>query len=168
MLRSLALLCWCVAAVPAFSGEASRKAPLPPELSWHGKSEGLVVAASDPWVTPAEAAGFERTPRYDATVAWIRKLATAAPELKLVSLGKSPEGRDIWMVVASREGAATPKALRAAGKPVLFVQAGIHSGEIDGKDAGLMLLRDITVKKTRSTLLEKASLLFVPILNVDG
>jgi murein tripeptide amidase MpaA len=168
MLRSLALFSWCIAVVPAYSGEASRRAPLPPELPWHGKSEGLAVGASDPWVTPAEAAGFERTPRYDATVAWIRKLAAAAPEIKLVSLGKSPEGRDIWMVVASREGVTTPKALRAAGKPVLFVQAGIHSGEIDGKDAGLMLLRDMTVKKVRSALLDGASLLFVPILNVDG
>ncbi|HET7745680.1 MAG TPA: M14 family metallopeptidase, partial [Vicinamibacteria bacterium] len=46
--------------------------------------------------------------------------------------------------------------------------AGIHAGEIDGKDAGLMLLRDMTVKGTRRALLDRANWLFMPILNVDG
>ena len=72
------------------------------------------------------------------------------------------------MVIASRERAFTPEALRATGKPTLLAQAGIHAGEIDGKDAGLMLLRDMTVRGTRKDLLDRANLLFIPILNVDG
>jgi hypothetical protein len=72
------------------------------------------------------------------------------------------------MVVASKERAFTPDALRRTGKPVLFAHGGIHSGEIDGKDAGLMLLRDMTVGRRRRDLLDRASFLFVPILNVDG
>ena len=60
-------------------------------------------------------------------------------------IGRSAEGRDIWMVIASREGAATPEGLRRNGRPILLAHAGIHSGEIDGKDAGMMLLRDMTV-----------------------
>jgi hypothetical protein len=58
--------------------------------------------------------------------------------------------------------------MRASGKPILLAQAGIHAGEIDGKDAGLMLLRDMTVRGTRHDLLEHCQLLFIPILNVDG
>ena len=50
----------------------------------------------------------------------------------------------------------------------MLAQAGIHSGEIDGKDAGLMLLRDMTVRGTRRDLLQQVNLLFVPILSVDG
>jgi hypothetical protein len=88
--------------------------------------------------------------------------------VSLLSLGKSPEGRDLWLVVASAEGAQTPEALGASGKPILFAQAGIHSGEIDGKDAGLMLLRDMTVRGTKRQLLAGANLLFLPIFNVDG
>ena len=53
------------------------------------------------------------------------------------------------MVVASKERAFTPEALRRSGKPTLLAQAGIHAGEIDGKDAGLMLLRDMTVRGTQ-------------------
>src|SRR5262249_14279788 len=45
---------------------------------------------------------------------------------------------------------------------------GIHAGEIDGKDAGLMLLRDIAVTKSRAGLLDGAVILFMPIYNVDG
>lgn len=153
---------------PISQMEAARRAVLPPELPWHGKSLALVASPLDPWITPAEAAGFERTPSYDDTLAWLKRAAAAAPELQLVSLGTSAEGRDIVMVVASKEHARTPQALAANGKPTLFAQAGIHAGEIDGKDAGLMLLRDLAVRGTRRALLERANLLFVPILSVDA
>ena len=143
-------------------------APLPPAPPWDGKSQALIVSGDDPWVTPAERTGLTATPGYDETVAWLQRLVTAAPQLSMVSLGVSPEGRDIWMVIASAEGAFTPAALKATGKPTLLAQAGIHAGEIDGKDAGLMLLRDLTVRGTRARLLKGANFLFVPILSVDG
>ena len=147
----------------------SEVAPLlPPLVEWHGKSESLVLDPGHPWATPFERLRLVGTPRYEETVAWLRKLVAASPELRLVTLGKSPEGRELWMVIASRERAFTPQALKAAGKPSLLAQAGIHAGEIDGKDAGLMLLRDIAVRKTKSHLLDQANLLFVPIFNVDG
>ncbi len=141
---------------------------LPPALPWRGRSEGLLLAPGHPWATPFEASGATRTPSYDETLAFLRRLAAASPELGLVSLGKSGERRDVWMAIAARGGAATPEAVRRLGKPVLLVQAGIHAGEIDGKDAGLMLLRDALATKTRAALLDQVSLLFIPILNVDG
>ncbi|HEY6548087.1 MAG TPA: M14 family metallopeptidase, partial [Vicinamibacteria bacterium] len=147
---------------------ASREAILPPELPWSGKSRDLVRPASDPWATPAEQSGLTATPRYEETVAWLRRLVAASSVLDMVSLGKSPEGRDLWLVIASKERAFTPEALRAAGKPTLFAQAAIHAGEVDGKDAGMMLLRDLTVGGTKRALLDRANFLFVPIFNVDG
>ena len=144
------------------------QAVLPPEIPWKGKSLSLALAPADRWVTPAEQARFERTPRYDETIAYLKRLVAAAPELRLVSLGKSPDGREVWMVIASKERAFTPEGLRATGKPTLFAQAGIHAGEMDGKDAGLMLLRDMTVRGTKRALLDRANFLFVPILSVDG
>jgi murein tripeptide amidase MpaA len=152
---------------PADSAAASEPV-LPPLIPWAGKSRALVLQKNDPWITPAEKSEFRLTPSYDDTVEWLRKLCAAASELKMISLGKSPEGREIWMVVASREKLFTPEALRKTGKVTVFAQAGIHSGEIDGKDAGLMLLRDMTVHGTKRDLLEHANFLFVPIFNVDG
>lgn len=158
----------CSAPSPSFAGNASEMAILPPALPWDGASRALVAATDDPWITPAEQSGFELTPSYDATVAWLRKLVAAAPELEMMSLGKSALGRDLWLVIASAEGAFTPKALQRSGKPTLLAQAGIHAGEIDGKDAGLMLLRDLTVSGKKRRLLDGANLLFVPIFNSDG
>jgi hypothetical protein len=141
---------------------------LPPEVPWDGASRALVVSADDPWVTPCEQSGLTRTPRYDETISWLNRLCDATRQLNMVSLGRSPEGRGMWMVVAATDGASTPEALHTNGRPTLFAQAGIHSGEIDGKDAGLMLLRDMTVRGTKNELLEGANLLFVPILSVDA
>jgi hypothetical protein len=141
---------------------------LPPLQSWTGKSELLVVAEDDPWITPAERTGLMATPDYDETISWLRKLVSAAPELEMISIGKSLQGRDFWMVIASSKGTFTSEGLSATGKPLLLAHSGIHSGEIDGKDAGLMLLRDMTVAEKRKELLANANFLFIPILNVDG
>lgn len=141
---------------------------LPPVQVWTGKSESLVATADDPWVTPAERSDLSTTPGYDETFTWLRKLVEAAPGLEMISIGTSLQGRDIWMVIASAEQAFTAQAMIDTGKPLLLAHSGIHSGEIDGKDAGLMLLRDMTVAAKRKELLEKANFLFIPILNVDG
>jgi Zinc carboxypeptidase len=155
--------------VPALAqADARRESILPPERPWAGKSRAFVRPPGDPWATPAEKSGLTASPRYDETVAWLRKLVAAASTLQMVSLGQSPEGRDLWLVVASKERAFTPESLRATGKPTLFAQAGIHAGEIDGKDAGMMLLRDLSVGGSSRALLDRANFLFVPIFNVDG
>jgi hypothetical protein len=163
---SLPLL-WLLAPAPAGGGEAARRALLPPAPAWSGASEALAVDGRDPWATPAERAGFAQTPSYEETVAFLRRLAAESPDIRVVSLGTSPEGRDLVMAVASQARPADPAALRASGKPILLAQGGIHSGEIDGKDAGLMLLRDIA-RGRKQDLLAGAHLLLVPILNVDG
>ena len=141
---------------------------LPPLQEWTGKSEQLMVAADNPWVTPAERTGLRATPAYDETVSWLQKLVAAAPELQMVSIGKSLQGRDLWMVIACADQVFDAADIHATGKPLLIAHAGIHSGEIDGKDAGLMLLRDMTVAGKRKELLANANFLFIPILNVDG
>jgi murein tripeptide amidase MpaA len=159
-------------ALPFFDSDAASvpnsTAILPPLPPWAGATRALIVPSGDPWITPAEKAALTMTPSYDETVTWLRQLVAKAPQLKLVSLGRSDEGRDVWMVIVSKERAFTPGALKKSGKPILLAQGGIHAGEIDGKDAGLMLLRDLTVRGTRKELLERVNLLFVPIFNVDG
>ncbi|MGN6186909.1 MAG: M14 family metallopeptidase [Thermoanaerobaculia bacterium] len=147
---------------------SAQTAILPPEIPWNGASRALMVPASDPWVTPSEKNALKTTPRYDETIAYLKRLVAASPNLRMVSLGKSPEGRDVWMVIASKEKAFTPDAIKRTKKPLVFAQAGIHAGEIDGKDAGLMLLRDMTVRGTKRELLDGANFLFVPMFNVDG
>ncbi|MEM9556317.1 MAG: M14 family metallopeptidase [Acidobacteriota bacterium] len=162
-----------VAPAAADSEPSTIEAILPPAVPWDGASRSLALpaASDDPWLTPSERSGLRTTPGYDETVDYLRRLTAAAPELSMVSLGTSGEQREIWMVIASKDGDLTPEAMARRGKPIVLAQAGIHSGEIDGKDAGLMLLRDLTVRAEetgRGALLDDVQLLFVPILNVDG
>ena len=153
--RLLAASLLCAAPVAA---QQPRSAPLPPVLPWSGASEQLVAASTDPWITPAERAGFETTPSYAETRAWLDRLVAASPLLRIETFGSTAQGRELYFVRASKSG---------ANKPVVLVQAGIHSGEIDGKDAGLMLLRDIALRG-KGALLDNADLVFVPIFNADG
>ncbi|MFN3229504.1 MAG: M14 family metallopeptidase [Asticcacaulis sp.] len=135
---------------------------LPPVLPWKGKSEALMVKAGDPWITPSETTGLTASPSYDETVAFARKMADASPLLRLEVFGRSPEGRELVALVASKDGETLDPA-----KPRLLIQAGIHPGEIDGKDAGFMLLRDIAFKG-KAALLDRVNVVFVPIFSVDG
>ncbi|WP_144211879.1 M14 family metallopeptidase [Shewanella donghaensis] len=140
---------------------------LPPLPIWQGASEALIQPATHQWATPFEQNGLTTSPNYHDTHQWLTKLVDSSNLLQQVSIGKSPQGRDIWMIVASKEGAATATALSDNNKPTVLVQAGIHSGEIDGKDAGMMLLRDMS-HGDKKALLDKVNLLFVPILSVDA
>lgn len=155
LLPAFALLCASLCASTAIAQVA---APLPPTLPWQGASEKLIAKSGDPWITPIEQTGFVDTPDYAATRAWLDKIDAASDLISIESFGTSAQGRPLYFVKASKGG---------AGKPVLLVQAGIHAGEIDGKDAGLMLLRDIAFKG-KGALLDSVDLVFVPIFNVDG
>jgi hypothetical protein len=124
-------------------------------------------APAGAWLTPAEAAGFEATPDYEETLAFLRRVAARLPEMQLTTFGRSAAGRPLPLVIVSRERAFTPEAARRLAKPVVLVQNGIHPGEIDGKDASLMILRDLALGRRRE-LLDDATLLIVPIYNVDG
>lgn len=140
---------------------------LPPAPVWHGASESLVAKADNPWITPAEKMRLLDSPGYDETIAWLRKLADASPLIDLQEFGRTPQGRPLYVVIATKENFSTPAALRTSGKPTVLAQAGIHSGEIDGKDAGMMLLRDIAFGG-KDALLDHANFLFVPVFNADG
>ena len=122
----------------------------------------------DKWLTYYEKSGFKATPRYDETIQYCRDLEKASPWIKVTSLGKSPQGRDIIMVIASTEKTFDPKKASTSKKATVLIQNGIHAGEIDGKDACLMLLRDIAITKTKAALLDHVNLLIIPIFNVDG
>jgi len=132
-------------------------------------------AAPDPspagadWRTPAEIGDYRTTPREAETIAYLRRVQKAAPgRVRLETCGKSGEGRDLYIVVVSKDGAFDPAAIHRQGRPIVLVQNAIHAGEMDGKDASLALLRDIAVTRSRAALVDKAVLVFIPIYNVDG
>ncbi len=120
------------------------------------------------WQTHAEQTNYRETPRYDATIAYSKRLAAATTLIRFESFGKSGEGRDLPLLIAATDDTFNPAAAKASGKPVILIQACIHSGEPDGKDAGLALLRDIAIRKVHPDLLRNVVVLFIPIYNTDG
>ena len=120
------------------------------------------------WITPAEHSQYRTTPDYEQTMLYLRRLESASDWIRISSYGKSGQGRDLPLVVVSKDRDFEPRAARARGKPIVLVQNGIHAGEIEGKDACLALLRDMTVLKRRASLLDGVTLLVLPIFSVDA
>ena len=120
------------------------------------------------WRTHAESTDYRETPNYSDTVAFARRLAHASSIIEYQSFGFSGEGRELPLLIASETGAFTPGAAHAQGKAIVLIQACIHAGEPDGKDAGFALLRDIAITKSAAGILNNVVLLFMPIYNTDG
>lgn len=144
---------------------AAEFAHLPPLEPWNGLSQQLLLQTDD--LTPAEQTQLRSTPNFAETHAYLEKLAQRSKHLNLRTIGQSSQGHELYMLVASWEGIHQAAAVQANGKPTILFQAGIHAGEIDGKDAGLLLMRDIVLGKELG-LLKKVNILFIPMLSADG
>ena len=136
----------------------------------------LVVPACDRTPTPAptlvtvaEQSGFARTGRYEEVEALCAAFERTWPaQVRCVEFGRSPENRPLLALVASSDGVIDPAAARERGRPVVLMQGGIHAGEIDGKDAGFLALRQALEGTAAGGALARVTLVFVPVFNVDG
>jgi len=121
------------------------------------------------WRTPAEIDDYHTTPDYSTTVEYLERIAAAYPgTVRIENFGQTGEGRNLKIVIASKDGLFDPATIRASGRAILLVQNSIHAGEMDGKDACLALLRDIVRNPDRAKLLENVVLVFIPVYNIDG
>ena len=126
-------------------------------------------AQDAPLTTVSERSGFIETGRYAEVIELCDAFATRYPDaVRCETFGTTPEGRPMKVLVVSQTGAFTPETAREQGLPVTLIQGGIHAGEIDGKDAGFLALREMLEGKLAPGVLEKQVFLFVPVFNVDG
>jgi hypothetical protein len=140
---------------------------LPPLVPWHGASEKVLEDVPSDWRTPAEASEFRTTPSYAATIDFLKRLDRASSLISVREIGRTAQGRPLGLVIATRDPRHDFDSLRRSPRARVLVQAGIHAGEIDGKDAGLLLLRDIVTGR-RADVLDRSTLLFVPVYSPDG
>ena len=98
-------------------------------------------------LTTGEKTDWNETARYDEAVALSNKLAKTSPLVKVITFGTTPEGRPMTALIVSKDKAFTPEAAAKTNKAIILIQSGIHSGEIEGKDTALMLIRDMVVVK---------------------
>jgi hypothetical protein len=119
--------------------------------------------------TVAELSGFARTARYDEVERLCAAYAARWPgKVRCLEYGRTPENRPMLALVASDDGVLDPGSARERRRPVVCFQGGIHAGEIDGKDAGFVALRELLEGRAGPGALARITVLFVPVLNVDG
>jgi hypothetical protein len=117
--------------------------------------------------TRAERTNYTETSSHADVVAFLDALQRAGLPAWVGSIGKTTEGRDIPFVIASRPLVTTPAQARRLGRPIVYVQGNIHAGEVEGKEALQMLLRDL-LSSSGTGVLDSIVLVAVPIYNADG
>jgi hypothetical protein len=128
----------------------------------------MPLPPASPPLTRAEHSGYTETSRHADVVAFIEALAAQGdPRLRVTEFGQSPEGRSLPLLVLSAQGLFTPEVAHSAGLPIVLVMNGIHAGEVEGKEASLMLVRDLLAGH-HGTILEQLVLVVLPLFNPDG
>jgi hypothetical protein len=117
-------------------------------------------------LTRAERTAFRETSTYADVIAFIDSLQRLGVQMSRQELGRTNEGRVQPLLVLSRQEVSTPEQARALNRPIVYVQANIHAGEVEGKEALLALVRDLG--STRNNVLDSIVLIAVPIYNADG
>jgi hypothetical protein len=116
--------------------------------------------------TRPERTSFEETSRLEDVTAFLTALSAKSPLVRVQTFGTTEEGRPMPLVTLSNPAVSTP-ADRPAGRPVVFLLANIHGGEVEGKEAVQVLMRRLTSGDLRP-LLDRMVVVVAPIYNIDG
>jgi hypothetical protein len=117
--------------------------------------------------TRAEATNYEETSSYDDVIRIVNGIVSSSPLAKQESFGKTEEGRSLPLLILSDPPMASPEAAQRLRRPIVFIQANIHGGEVEGKEASLILARRL-VSGDLKPLLRQLVVLIAPIYNADG
>ncbi|MFM8313299.1 MAG: M14 family zinc carboxypeptidase, partial [Deltaproteobacteria bacterium] len=132
-----------------------------------------LFAADKSLKTLAEVSKFKETGHYVEAERLCKAFANRFPtQVECVTFGTTPEGRKMRaLVIADSKRGLFPGWVKKKKRHVVYFQGGIHAGEIDGKDAGFWLIRQMLEKEANPKLIEalkNVTLVFVPVFNVDG
>ncbi|MDX2268332.1 MAG: M14 family zinc carboxypeptidase [Bryobacter sp.] len=159
---------WLAAAMGAQPLAKNASVWVTPEMQAAKSLAESTARAPKDLLTVAEKTNWQETGTYEECVAFYRELARRSPYARLIDIGASPQGRRMYALVASKDRAFAQAEVKATGKPVILLQNGIHSGENGGKDAAMMLLRDILVTKHWEKLLDQTVILSIPVFSLDA
>ncbi|HEX9004458.1 MAG TPA: M14 family metallopeptidase, partial [Blastocatellia bacterium] len=127
----------------------------------------MAKTQNDSLKSRAELTNYEETSRYEDVVRFIAELQKRTDKLRVESFGKSSEGRVLPLMIFADPPISQPREASTSGKPIVFIQANIHAGEVEGKEAMLHLSRRLATGDLKP-LLAKLIILVAPIYNADG
>ena len=117
--------------------------------------------------TRAERTDYIETSRYDDVITFLDTVAKGSSLVHVTRFGYTFEGRSLPLAIVGRIGNATPQAVRSSGRLRVYIQANIHAGEVEGKEAAQILVREIASGK-HAQWMDSMVLLIAPIYNADG
>lgn len=118
-------------------------------------------------ITVPEKTEFVKTSAYNDVVNFLDNLRSRSNDIHVFSMGESLEKKTIPVAALSRPAVRSAGEARASGKPVIYIQGNIHAGEVEGKEATLMSMREILLGD-KAHLLDNQIILFAPIYNTDS
>jgi len=125
------------------------------------------IAGQPAFLTVAESSDFKSTSNYNDVMSFIEKLKKSSKYIRVESIAKSVEGRDVPLLIIGKPLPKSPAQLVNDKRIVIYIQANIHAGEVEGKEATLMFARDILAEKNPG-LLDDVIFLICPNFNPDG
>jgi dipeptidyl-peptidase-4 len=126
-----------------------------------------VLVGQEKLLTIAEKSDFKSTSDYEDVKIFISELLKSSSSIRVENIATSVEGREIPLIIIGNPLPMSPKDLVNDKRLVVYVQANIHAGEVEGKEAVLMYARDI-LKDEKSEVLKNVVLLICPLFNPDG
>lgn len=114
-----------------------------------------------------ERTNYTETSTYKDVIDFTSLIIKDHPNVAKISMGTSLEGKDIPVFVLANPRIETPQQAKTSGKPIIYIQGNIHSGEVEGKEAVQILMRDI-LTGDKKHLMDNQIILFVPIYNTDS
>jgi len=127
----------------------------------------LQAKAQDQLLTTAEKTNYQATSTYEEVMTFLNKLKNQSPYARIETLSVTVEGRYVPLLIIGNPLPENPEELKDDPRIVVYFQANIHAGEVEGKEATLMLARDL-LKNPESDILKNVVVLINPILNPDG
>jgi hypothetical protein len=123
--------------------------------------------AESPLLSRAERTNFDETSRAADIDAFLLELARRTDLLRVQTFGQSEEGRPLLLATLSNPPVTQAREIQALGRPVVLIEANIHGGEVEGKEACLHLMRRLALGDLRP-LLDSVVVLLIPNYNADG
>ncbi len=120
------------------------------------------------WETTFEKSNYLSTCNYEETIKYFNQFTEESEYAKMIPIGESPQGRILYVLIVDKDKNFNPVDISKRKKPVILIQNGIHAGEIEGKDASMLMLREILISKEKENLIDNITLVIVPVFNVDG
>ena len=130
-------------------------------------SQVLFAQYPEALITVAEKSRFSQTSTHADVMSFVEYVEVNSKYVHVESLLTSTEGKDVPMLILANPKVTTAEEAKATGKPIIYIQGNIHGGEVEGKEAVMIAMREILFGD-KAYLLDNQIIIFVPNYNSDG